>query len=309
VTWRLQEGLLRNIFRISLLAIAAGSLVPSPALAESVVLDQNSKWSLESSEEFCRLSAQFGPLDDPTVLQIMQFMPDDRFTWTIAGPNLKNIRWNEDVAVRWGDAAEPITKDFPKATLEPFGNALQYTNWSLYNQPKASKAEDTTELLPYNGYISFVAASTIKTVSLEQDGRFDQTLGLADFGGAVAALNGCTNNFLNSWGLDPDHGKKISTTASLLNYDEISKEIKKHYPKKAIYRADQASFQMRTIVGTDGKAEDCHWLKVTQAQMFDMKRSPCDIVMENALFESATDKNGKPMRSFYHLLISYRMLD
>lgn len=303
--------------RIILSGIVLAALVTGDAKAEVLTLKADSKWVADYGENSCRLIRTYGKSDDQTVLMIEQYSPSADFDWTVAGPPLARTRWSKDVTVQWGPEFNQFEKTFLKAELGKFGPAFIGRGWEL-GQPVVSKvkerdlrelgrAELASGLDPVLGGLDPDRAARVQYLSFWQSDRLAITLQLEDMGAAVAALNKCTLDLAQGWGFDETYQDRLTTTPVWLNVREIAADIQRHYPSKALMRGAQANFKVRIIVDSEGKAERCDWINNTQADDFEMKRTPCDIIMADARFEPAMDEEGEPIRSIYQTSILYRM--
>ena len=300
---------------IGFLAVAA--MASSSAAAEDIVLEPNQKWVADYGENACRLIRSFGEKDEPTVLIIRQTAPTSDFSWTVAGPQVKRTRWHRPVTVQWGPQLDPYEVEFREATLSTIGPAYISSGWSRGEEAPSNKtskkalrdlgeAQLADGVEPVLAEVDTMVAAGIDYVSFTQ-GRSRLVLQLSDFSAALSALNTCSQKLAEEWGFDKSYYKKVSSKPVWSNVGEVARKIQQNYPSRALFRGAQANFEMRIIVGPDEKPERCDWLNETEADAFDMKRTPCDFVVEGAEFEPALDQNDQPIRSIFMTKVVYRM--
>ncbi len=219
--------------------------------------------------------------------------------------------------MQWGPEFDPYKKNFLQAELGRFGPAFLGRGWEEIKAPQSKvKEEELADigraqlapgLEPVLAGLDADRAARVTSLSFRQGKRMAVTLQLEDMGAAISALNKCTQDLAAGWGFDESYRDRLPTTPVWLNISDVAKKITSNYPSQALYRGAQANFRMRIVVGADGKPERCDWINDTSADDFDMRRTPCDIVMKEAQFEPALDQDEQPIRAIYENRIIYRI--
>ncbi len=304
-------------FWLPALAISVAFGLSAPASASDVVLDPNQKWVANFGDNSCKLIRSFGDEQTPTVLVLEQYAPSESFTWTVAGPYVAQTRFSRDVTVQWGPFFDPYEQKFQDATLGTIGKAFMGRNWVSPDHLVPSTSKDALRSLdkpelasgyePVLGQINEAEAAGVEYVSFTQKNRLHLVLRLSDLAPAIATLNKCTRDLAAEWGFDESYADRLTSTPIWSNVSDVARRIQEKYPARALSRGAQANFKVRIIVGTDGRPERCDWINETKADDFEMGRTPCDIVMEDAEFEPAIDQEDRPIRSIYQSTIRYRI--
>lgn len=304
---------MRYMMGLAALALA----MPVSAQAEDGVLKPNTMWISDFTEKGCRLMRSFGDEDEPTVLMLQQWAPATTFRWTVAGPNIARTRWQDEVMVQWGPKLPAYEQEFARARLGNLGEALLGRGLRDVPHPdepisnEALLALDPAKLAsamePVLAEVDTAQAAEIEYVSFRQGKRLNITLQLPNLGEAVAAMNACTRDLAKSWGFGDEYADRLTTVPQFANPIMVARLIQENYHVSPLYPGAQSDFNLRIIVGADGKPERCDWINETNIEASHMRRTPCDIVMAHAEFEPAMDQDEEPIRAILQNSVVYRM--
>lgn len=290
-------------------ALLAG--LATPALADElpgefaqrkgvIKLQPSGPWALNFAEDKCILSRQFGDDDNRHLVFFEQSYPSNSFGMTLAGRGTRRFargRWNylgilNDVPMKH------LSGDF-RGEVDQFGHAIIMGD--VFIGPELEEV-DGQRPQPAPASIDLGQAAKIDRIVLKL-GTSGLSFETGNMMPPLQALNVCTGDLLREWGLDPEKHHDYRP-ARWINEEDIVERIVRQYPRKAMYRGEQAIFRMRVIVETDGTVSDCHLEKSTDTEFLE---SPACEPMMKAMFEPALDSEGQPMRSFYATSINYIM--
>lgn len=283
-------------------ALISSGGAPLRAEDEPVVLQPSTNWHLDYGEERCRLVRLFGPEDDQTVFWIEQTGPSASFSWLIAGGIVDHLGTKRSLTAAFGDFApfdfntsgEPVSRQ--SLELGKYGDALQGRG---YERPKEEMAPTSVPPL-----LNLDAGARIDHVDFYRKGR-SARLNTGQLKAAFDAMNACSANLYEHWGLKAGELDQIAQGARPLNMERVARRIQQHYPLTAERRGENATIELKMLIGVDGKVEKCIFIKKTKAENFDDKA--CQIMMSDAQFEPASDAQGNPVRDFYSATVHYHM--
>lgn len=305
-----------------LATMAALLLAPLPAYAaddypgalaaqeDAERIAPSSPWNLDFGADRCRLTRLFGPEDDRHLVFFDQAAPGRAFGLTIAGSSV--ARYSTANRLYIG-----LQEDVPMLRLERYnagevngvGPAIILASVAMAKPDETSQqrlytgeregASDSAPI-PTTAGIDVDEAAKVERIVLKRGGRV-LSFETGNLGEAMAALNTCTTDLLNEWGLDPEQHQSY-TPPRWTNQDAIVRRIQAVYPRTALNRGEQAIFRMRAIVEADGSVSKCTVEAATETEKLD---SPACREMLRARFDPAIDANGDPMRTYYATSISY----
>jgi len=298
-----------NTAKLATSTVILGLLVTGlsmPVSAKTTVLSPQSNWAVDFGEKRCRLVRTFGESDDRHVAIFDQFGPSDRFVLTLAGSSFKRFRGRTATSTHFSAGQEPFESQPYAGDLGSMGKAVIFRGLSL-TAPLAE--EDEQPVLPHGSstqtlrQLNLDAAKTTQFIHLRQRGR-EVRLETGELGNAFAVLNQCTQDLVESWGLDAAAHLTAQRLPRWVNEEQVARRIADRYPSRALNRGESAFVNLRVNVSETGSVTHCFAENVTNAEVLE---SPACQEMENAVFEPALDAEGAPMKSFYQTRVTYRM--
>jgi len=293
------------MFRKMLLA-GAIAFTPSAALAQAypnalaeqdgaVRLQPMSQWVLDFGDNKCRLARWFGTEGNKHLLMFEQAAPQSSFGLTMAGPELRRFHGRDSFRIGMqGNAPMAERERFESGDVDGIGKAVIIATHSL-----GSSRSDEGLL---NAGINVDQAASVDRIVIERSGRV-VSFETGNMGDAFKALNVCTSDLLESWGLDPAQHQSY-VPPRWLNQESVVRGIVASYPRQALLSGEQGIFRMRVIVEADGTVGECLVENATETERLE---SPACRQMGRAQFAPARDATGRPMRSFYATPITYRI--
>lgn len=288
--------------------LAAAALVSCPVLAaaedKAVVLPPVTKWNVDYGDEKCRLARIFGEGENRTLLSIEQHGPAKTFSMSIAGQPMAAASRAKALDLRFGTLPVHEGTEFLSGTVEGIGKALFFSSMRLSPDADAEPANDEDdELEAALPTIELSSAEQATSIVVEYRDRsvILQTGGLSS---PLKALNKCTVDLLEHWGLDPVRHGTLTRMPHWTNRREVVKRIVDTYPSNALASGQQGVFSMRVLVDETGQVTQCIVLDATINESLD---SPACKAMKQARFAPALDQSGAAMPSFYITRIVYRI--
>ncbi|QFT76285.1 energy transducer TonB [Erythrobacter sp. THAF29] len=141
-------------------------------------------------------------------------------------------------------------------------------------------------------------------MSLRQGARI-LTLKTGTMGDAFSVLNQCAEQLMVSWGLDLAEQKAQTRQPKLENWRKINERLFANWPSDMIEEAWRGSVNICVLVDERGRTNGCQATNMAMTQ--EMQEATCNS-MTRARFDPARDAEGKPMRSFYEMTITYRVM-
>lgn len=273
-------------------------------------LEPSTPWNLDFGEDKCRLTRLFGSEEDRHLVFIEQSAPGRPFGLTLAGSSLNRFvsanrldlgmqedmemqrlpRFNAGEVAGIGPAVILSSVSLEKTSVA----SVQSLNSGAQETPSGDQARLSTV------GVDIEEAAKIDRIVLRRGSRA-LSFETGNLGPIMEALNTCTFDLLNEWGLNPEQHRSY-TAPRWTNQLSIVRRIMATYPRRAIIRGEQAIFRMRVIVEADGSVSECVIAAATETERLD---SPACREMMEARFEPALDSEGNPMRSFYATSITY----
>ncbi len=303
-------------FPRSLSVIAALAIGAVPAIvtakdkgSQPLVVEPSGQWNVDYGKETCRLARIFGEGENRHAIFFEQWGPDSGFSFTAAGPGFKRFRSGKVTEWRVFDGHEPRDTQPMIGDLGSIGPALIYSSLSLeegheiYDPKKRADPDAERDNAPPIPALDTEFASKASFISLKQ-GKREVILNTGPLDDAFKVLNDCAAGLITEWGLDLEQHKTRSRAPVWTNQAKVVRRIIDNYPRSALNKGEQGIMNMRVNIDESGTVTQCTIGKATDTQYLN---SPACGPMQQAKFEPALDKDGKPMASYYRTNIIYRI--
>ena len=290
-------------------AVLLADTAPSSAQT-SGPLEPSSNWHLDYGENRCRLARQFGEGSEKHAIMMDMDKPSTYVGLIVTGPSFERVDTSRPIVLQFGDLDTIEESAYSFGDMEPFGPALILHGVGL-DAPEAGDEErekrrpiprEYTESPEGMPSLPFDRFSDVTSLTVERENSDPVAFQLDGLGGALKALNTCTEELITFWGLDLEQHRTMRQGPTMVNYSTFFNGIVSDYPKKASRKGEQGSIRFLVIVGADGEVEEC---RQSDATALETLESPVCREMRRARFEPALDKDGKPMRSYYASTIRY----
>ncbi|MFC0203678.1 energy transducer TonB [Novosphingobium soli] len=272
---------------ISSFALMASAAVP--ALAETKVVTATSPWKVDSTGNACHLQRGFGTVEDPLLVQFEQLAPGDTFNFTTAGRSFSGITEATKVTLTTGPDGLPISTRVTLGDMQA-GNGQKLTTLFFmgttlngHGDGSSSPARVTPE-----------REAKVTSLIVSWGGKSVQ-IGTGPLGKAFAALDGCTEGLVRSWGFDPAQQASLSRWPKPLT-DPDTWLPRGSYPSDLAREGEQSLVDVRLMIDPAGAVSDCVVVNGFNEARF--AKVTCDKIRERAKFEPALDAAGNPVASY-----------
>lgn len=257
-----QEMLFRLICLLGLLAAAAPSWSAVPK--GPVVLPPSSSWHVDYAADYCRLARQFGDSGQKTAFYLEQYEPGDTFTVQVSGPDFTGEKMRKP-SLRFapgGAVNQPM--NLTSITMPSYGVGIMTTGMPLIplpedeaeqaRSPRSWRPSDETGavLRPLDPAI----AARIESLELLDGERLVSRLALGSMGPPIKALNTCTDELLNHWGIDVERHRTRTRSAAPIN-NPGSWLSGDDYPSDLLRKGTQGTVFFRLDVDEKGVPTKC----------------------------------------------------
>ena len=282
----------------SLLVAAA---LPAAGLAKeraAETLTRTSKWVVNYDKDACHLLAQFGPAEDPLVMQFTRYELGDWFDMSLYGRKLATTDFRSETTVDFGLGGPPVKAQAlngkaDKLPLMMF-SSIRLDGW------QRKKPEDIgPSVLPQQE-----AAVSGLTVKVQR--RKAIRLQFGSLAKPMEQFRTCQSDLLKSWGYDPAVQTTLAKPARPVGWS-MPWLRDSDYPSGAIAMGQNGVVQYRLDVEANGKVSGCHVLARTSPDVF--ADTTCRAVTGRAKLDPALDAAGKPVRSFFVQKVRWQMAE
>ncbi|WP_395397889.1 energy transducer TonB [Novosphingobium sp. BL-8A] len=271
--------------------IAAMALPSGAASAQKAedVLKPISPWALSPAPDSCVLSRQFGEGKENLFLRMRSFAPGYDFDFTVAGPPVSTIRSARDIYISYGAGAPLPFVPLASGSLGEHGPAIIFNKDISVDQP----ALLTTD----HAYPDAMLEASITQFTISAAKRH-LVLATGPIAPVMNALRHCTDELLESWGLNSTVQAKLSNPVKPLNAEAVNALIMAGDPPEAVRRLGGiARLRLRIMVDATGTPTGCKMLPTDGVPEFEV--NSCDIVMKNARYSPALDEHVQPVASYF----------
>lgn len=184
-----------------------------------------------------------------------------------------------------------------RGNIGTFGSGILFTT----SFPEQGVEEDD---MPDGGILHINAhwASSVDRFELT-DGNRTLMLMTGEMGKPAEALNNCTRDLIQHWGLDVEAHRNSRTAPVLKNPNQVTRTVVDRILSKIDPNKSGAYYSLTLTVETDGKASHCILHQATTAKID--PKPVCAAAIRRARFEPAVDVNGNPMRSYHSLKVGF----
>lgn len=296
----------------SIFVLLAVLLVPpgTGAAKEPVRLQPSSKWHVHYAADSCRMGRSFGEGDQKIVLMIDRYQPGDALRISFIGKPAFTGQSDGHVRLRFGpDAAEQEVQFYP-ATADDKTPSLIIRGGVRIAPPspeQVAKYKASLKAKEFNFEwpdITPEQEAAVTYIEVTRAIRQPFILETGSLGAPLAALEKCTDELLDHWGIDVAKHASLSRKVRPLSnpgYWVTSRD----YPTQMWMTGKRAIVQFRLDVDAAGKPTACHIQQSTRPKAFD--DAVCGAIMRNARFEPALDAAGNPIASYWLNAVNFHL--
>lgn len=288
--------------RAILVLLAALALPGAGAAKEPLRLKPSSKWNVHYAEDSCRMGRSFGEGDQKVVLMIDRYQPGDALRLSFIGKPAYTSLNEGSIRIRFGPAeAEQEAEFYPAALADKTSSLILRGSVRIapYSPEVRAAAEAALKAGKYDFEVPEITPeqeAAVTFIEVTRSIRKPFILETGSLGAPLAALEKCTDELLDHWGIDvAKHAALARRPKPRSNPGEWMKS--RDYPLPMLLSGKRAIVHFRLNVDTAGKATACHIQQSTRPKAFD--DAVCKAIMRNAEFDPALDAEGKPIASYW----------
>lgn len=280
------------------------------AAKEPLWLKPSSKWNVHYAEDSCRMGRGFGEGAQKVVLLIDRYQPGDALRMSFVGKPAYTNRNEGIVQLRFGPVESEQEVEFYPGTLNDKTPTL------IIRGPVRIAPRSPEEIAAYEAALKakqydFIwpdippeREAAVTYIEVKRAIRQPFVLETGSLGPPLAALEKCTDELLDHWGIDV--AKHAALSRSVKPKSNPGDWIKsRDYPMAMLMMGKRAIVQFRLNVDTAGKPTACHIQQSTRPKAFD--DAVCKAIMRNAEFEPALDAGGSPIASYWLNSVIFHM--
>jgi hypothetical protein len=289
------------------LGLVISAFWPMTISAKDISLAASSKWAIDYADDSCRLMRTFGTDPSPLLLQFIRYGPGPFFDLHVIGEPLGSLRPETPARLNFGPGGT-FVRSTPAigtaGTIPAIFLAGRLDNIDMNSIDRSDFAKMSVEQRLALSKIEPSKETSVSTATLVL-GAQTFTLGLGSMGPPMEAMRKCTNDLVESWGLDPAEQEALiclpqpkSSPGSWLRSGD--------YPKLSADRGEQAIIRYRLMVDGAGIVVSCA-VQAAFAKNADFAETTCNILKRRARFEPARTATGAPVASYYLGKVRWRI--
>lgn len=244
-------------------------LMALAAAENAAALTPAGKWKVEYADSMCVASRAFGPATDPIVFGIRPWPSSDVVELVL-------IRKDAGVIRPIGGHGSML--------LAPSGKSATGI-YSSVSDPRTGQR--VTELRLTAEEVAEMATAVTVTIAT---GKQSVTLAPTAIPKVLPVLKSCSENLLQSWGIDPRESEAVATPAKAIP-GSLTGDF---YPAAAVPIRAQGTATVVWTTGVNGRATECRVVASSGYAMLD--EASCKVTV-SARYTPAIGKDGKPMIS------------
>ena len=257
-----------------LLFPSTGLAAPLPA--QTAALEPSSPWKVEYAPDDCRLSRSFGTSDGALAMQLKREAGLDQFEVIFAG------------------SAVPKQSGSRNIQLRLIGQGLEH---KLVGQSDSIPNRSEGFVRAYDNDASILTViSDGQQFELRIDQRDPVVLHLVGAHAALAALDKCFNDLLQTWGVDPavtrEAKEQPKPTGSPGNWATSN-----DYPADALRQKKIGTVTFILTVDGRGKPQSCRVIHGSAMPSLDSKT--CELMMARAQFKPAMNFKRESIPGYF----------
>ncbi len=286
---------------LSALAMIGMALAPVPGMTKvkEVSLKGSSNWLVDWADHSCVLARKFGTADAPLWLSMRTYTPSYHFEMTIAGKAMSQLQPPKSFSIAYGTGSPIEIRRYQVGRIAEYGPALIFSGEMAVKDGDDSD-EESREVraypdVPFEAQLDRIALTTTYRKLVLNTGPMKK---------ALDSLRQCTDNLVKGWGLDPAVQASLSSRAKTENIRTWAQKIQASYPSDLLAQNKEARVNVLVIVDEQGMPKNCDtWQAFDNT---DFKVRACGIILRDARFTPARDKDGRATASYYTTVIVYK---
>ncbi|WEK45557.1 MAG: hypothetical protein P0Y56_10990 [Candidatus Andeanibacterium colombiense] len=264
-----------------------------PASAAERVYKPAGPWAAEYGDDYCRLARNFSDGTDTLSLAMERIQPGAAVRTILIGNGIKMYRGSNALEYTLTPSGGERKGPFWRSET---ADKQQYLNLGEIFMVPLGPPPAGPVFPPYDRAKEQEFAKGVSAIQITGGVIDPVTIETGGLKAPIASLQTCADDLLKTWGLDPALHQTMTRTA------QPSTEANKWLPTGTIGFGDfgklgGAANQLRVMVSAEGKPTACviHWASLEKKT----NDAICKAIMDKGQFLPATDKDGKPMASYW----------
>lgn len=282
--------------KVSLFALAALVLAPSPAQAEDGAFTATGNWTADYGDDYCRLVRTFSDGKDELSLALERLQPGAQVRLILVGNGLKLFRSADQIGYQFAPSGASGKARYVRSQT---ADGKQFVSMDPVTLAAfAPPAPDTPPGPPplYSRDAEQETARGVGTIALSEGLTSPVRIETGSLRAPVAAMQACADDLLKVWGLDPEKHKTM-TALPFPNPNPDGVLPQGTIPFSEFGKLAGGANQVRLLIGADGKPTSCTIYSASLSQS--LNERICSLAMQRASFQPAKDADGKPMASLW----------
>lgn len=288
---------------LSMFVVLAALALPGGAAAkEPLRLKPSSKWNVHYADDSCRLGRSFGTGDQKVVLVADRYQPGGDLRLSFVGKPTYTRVDEGVIRIRFGPAeVEQEVQFYPGVLADKTPTLILQRGIRIAPYPpevvKAYEAAIEAEKYDFEWpKIAPEREAAVTYIEVKRSVRQPFILETGSLGAPLAALEKCTDELLDHWGIDVARHASLSRPVTVKsNPGNWMKS--RDYPADMLQAGKRAIVHFRLNVDAAGQPTACHIQQSTRPKAFD--DAVCEAIMRNAQFDPALDAEGNPIASYW----------
>lgn len=287
----------REIFLTAVSVAVAAFSVSAIAQDDVVTLQPAGAWVLNYDEDSCALRREFRSDAHSAMLEMRQFEPSGGLRFTILSKDLPLLPVSPRYWVGFPQNSHFAGQFLSIDTMEHGRGIVFHSENGLGDRSEGGNAgggadgnQGLSRMLGFERV--FESPLTLETGTLEAP---------------AAALQSCSEELLEHWGLDVEEHANLSRKARSNRASHwIEKDVAGVWPSPRALRDQEQSFlNVRLIVNAEGRVDECHIQSGIGSET--MRAWTCERLREMGRFDPALDATGEPIRSYWTTVVSHQL--
>lgn len=286
---------------VSALAAIVMVLAPLPGIAKTkdISLKGSSNWLVDWSDHSCVLARRFGTKEAPLWLSMRTYSPSYKFEMTIAGKAVSRLQPPRTFTMAYGSGAQHDIDRYQVGQMTGYGPALIFSEEMRaggdVDSDDGSGDSRAFPDIPFEAQLDRIELTTSSRKVILETGPMKKVLD---------TLRQCTDHLVEGWGLNPAVQADLSARVKAENLKTWAQKIQASYPPELLFQGKEARVNVIVIVDEKGMPKSCDTLQAFDNT--DFKVRACGIILKDARFTPARDREGRTTASFYTTVIVYR---
>lgn len=270
-----------------------GLLAAQPAQAQdAAVFQPTGGWTADYGDDYCRLIRTFSDGKDEMSLALERTQPGASVRVLLVGNGIKTFRGADQIGYSLLPSGASAKTRYVRSETAEKAQFLSFEPIFL----ATPTFDPGTPPPPYDREAEQTTARGITTLALTEGLTSPVRIEMGSLRAPIAALQACTDDLLQVWGLDVEKHRTM-TSGVVLNPDPNGVLPQGTIPFSEFGKFGGGANEVRVLVSAEGKPTSCAIYSPSLSQS--LNERICSLVMEKATFQPAKDADGHAMASYW----------